>query len=135
MARRTFQYYGKVLPCNVYIAYDLAESTPYVGVGFFCFTKIIQMEEDKQMSQALNTGMQKIMIFKNRNSGTSKKTGNSYDIVTLHDPDTLENIDCFIRNHEVLTDGIDFKDEVIATFGMDIIFGKPQMVLTAIHSI
>lgn len=72
----------------------------------------------------------KEMIFKKDENGTSKKTGNSFRVVELHDPATLDNISLFIREGTFVdTTGIQFKDKVHASFGMDFVFGKPQMVL------
>jgi hypothetical protein len=80
--------------------------------------------------------LQEIFVFKGENKGTSKKSNKDFHIVTLHDPKTLENVDFFLRpGSEVSTDGINFRDEVIATFGMEVIFGKLQPVLRALHSV
>lgn len=90
------------------------------------------------MSEALNinTGIQQVFVFKGENKGTSKKTGNDFHIVTLHDPTTLDNVDFFLRpGSNVSTTGIQFKDEVIATFGMEVVYGKLQPVLRALHSV
>ena len=80
--------------------------------------------------------LQQKFIFKSENRGTSKKSGNNFHIVTLHDPETLENVDFFLRpGTSVSTDGIYFKNEVIATFGMEVLYGKIQPVLKALHSV
>lgn len=78
----------------------------------------------------------KQMQFKGENQGKSKKSGNDYHIITLHDPVTLDNIDFFIREGStVSTHGIQFKDKVQASFGMDFVYGRPQMVLLELKKI
>lgn len=88
------------------------------------------------MSVAVGVGqLQQVFVFKGENKGTSKKSGNEFHIVTLHDPETLDNVDFFLRpGSQVSTVGINFKEEVIATFGMEVVYGKLQPVLKALHS-
>jgi uncharacterized protein YqjF (DUF2071 family) len=77
--------------------------------------------------------MVKEMVFKSENQGTSKKNGRDYHMIELHDPVSLDNINLFIRpENPVSTNGIQFKDKVTAYFGMEFIFGKPQMVLQSL---
>lgn len=77
--------------------------------------------------------MTKEFVFKKDETGTSKKSGGSFRVVELHDPTTLENTPFFIREGQnVSTVGIQFKDKVVASFGMDIIYGKAQLVLQSL---
>jgi len=76
--------------------------------------------------------LEKEMIFKKDESGKGK-SGRPFRVVELHDPQSLENVPCFIQEGTFVdTTGIMFKDRVTASFGMDIVFGRPQMVLKSI---
>lgn len=69
-------------------------------------------------------------LFKSEMSGTSKKTGNSYHSIELHDPNSLENMSFFLEpGNSLNTTGILFRDKVIAEFAMEFKFGKLQPVL------
>jgi len=51
-------------------------------------------------------------------------------MIELHDPSTLENVSFFIREgSSVSTTGINFKDRVLASFGMEVVYGKLQPAL------
>lgn len=80
-----------------------------------------------------NQQLQKEFVFKQVIQGTSKKNGRPYTMIELHDPSTLENSTFFIPDGKnVSTEGIILRDKVAASFEMDIQFGKPQLVLTAL---
>lgn len=71
----------------------------------------------------------KEMLFKQDRTGTSKK-GNPYRIITLHDPETLENIEFFVEvDSPISTTGLKLKDKVKASFELGFQFGRPQMQL------
>lgn len=83
---------------------------------------------------AVASQMQKEFIFKSDHTGVSRKNNRDFRVVELHDPVTLENTRFFIRDGQhVSTSGINFKDKVIALFEMDIMFGKPDVVLQSIR--
>lgn len=78
--------------------------------------------------------MEKPFVFKKDDTGKSKKTGRDFRVIELHDPNTLENTSFFVRDHQTInTAGIQFKDKVIASFTMDIMYGRAELVITAIR--
>lgn len=77
--------------------------------------------------------MEKRYLFKNEFSGTSKKTGNAFRTVELHDPVTLENTTFFHDvNVPLDTTGLRFKDPVIVVHGVQNYQGKPNLTLVTI---
>ncbi|MDO3682095.1 hypothetical protein [Paenibacillus ehimensis] len=69
-------------------------------------------------------------LFKGEMSGTSKKSGNPYRSIELHDPNSLENMSFFLDpGNSVNTTGIQFRDKVFAEFAMEFRFGKLQPIL------
>ena len=85
---------------------------------------------------SMNGGTVKQMLFKEENKGISKKSGNAFHMLVLHDPDTLENISFFLREDSKLdTKNILFKDKVNATFTMEFEFGRLQPVLQSLAKV
>lgn len=73
-------------------------------------------------------------IFKSDHTGTSKKSGQPYRVIELHDPVSLDNTRFFIRDGQnVSTSGINFGMKVVASFGMDIVYGKTELALQSIR--
>lgn len=86
-----------------------------------------------QQVQDPNAGLTKELLFKGTRKGESRKTGNPYHMISLHDPSSLENTDFFIPdNVEINTDGLKLKDRVIATFTLEFVNGRSQLALLAI---
>lgn len=78
----------------------------------------------------------KQMIFKEETQGVSKKSGNPYHMLVLHDPENLENISFFLREgSKVSAEGLKFKDKVNATFTMEFEFGRLQPVLQSLTKV
>lgn len=76
----------------------------------------------------------KEFIFKSDHTGKSKKSGQDFRVIELHDPVTLDNTRFFIRDGQnVSTSGINFGMKVIAAFGMDIVYGRTELVLQSIR--
>lgn len=72
----------------------------------------------------------KTMLFKEFNAGTSKKSGNEFRMVVLHDPLSLDNISFFLdADSPVSVQGLQLRDKVVASFGMEFRFGRLQPVL------
>jgi len=72
----------------------------------------------------------KEMLFKEYTQGTSRKSGNDYRMVVLHDPVSLDNISFFLDNDSpVSVAGLQLRDKVTASFGMEFRFGRLQPVL------
>jgi hypothetical protein len=88
------------------------------------------MTQTAQNLNAIGTVAAQEFIFKGESRGTSKKSGQAYHMIELHDPSTLENVSFFIREgSSVSTTGINFKDRVLASFGMEVVYGKLQPAL------
>ena len=90
------------------------------------------MSENAAQAQGV---MQKEMIFKSENEGTSKKPPyRNFRVIELHDPITLDNVSFFQRDGYIIpTEGLKFKDRVIASVGMDIVYGKLQSILVGLR--
>lgn len=85
---------------------------------------------------SMNGATVKQMVFKEENKGTSKKSGNPFHMIVLHDPETLENISFFLRDgSRVSAEGLKFKDKVNATFTMEFEFGRLQPVLQSLAKV
>lgn len=83
---------------------------------------------------AVGIAMEKPFVFKKDDTGKSKKTGRDFRVIELHDPNTLENTSFFVRDHvNISTHGLQFKDKVIASFQMDIMFGRAELVIMSIR--
>lgn len=76
---------------------------------------------------------QKEMLFKSFTEGTGRKTGKPYRMVELHDPVSLDNVQFFLDDSSTVSvDGLQLRDKVIATFGMDVRYGRVQPVLQSL---
>lgn len=81
----------------------------------------------------MSTGNVKEMLFKEEVKGVSKKTGEPYRMVVLHDPATLENISFFLNDDSnISVTGLKFKDKVKAVFELGFQYGRPQMQLNSL---
>lgn len=79
------------------------------------------------------SGNVKQMLFKEEVTGTSKKTGEPYRMIVLHDPETLDNISFFIdQDSKISVTGLKLKDKVNANFEIGFKYGKPQMLLNSL---
>lgn len=75
----------------------------------------------------------KDMLFKEYSEGISKKNGNPYRMVVLHDPVSLDNVSFFIEEHSSISvAGFKLKDKVKAAFSMEFKYGRLQPVLQSI---
>lgn len=74
------------------------------------------------------------MIFKRDATIPNKKDqSRPFRVIELLDPNTLDVVSLFVRDGAVInTTGIQFHDTVVASFGMEFLYGKPQMVLKGI---
>lgn len=86
------------------------------------------------MSEQMNVGATvKQMLFKEFQEGISKKSGNPYRMVVLHDPKSLDNISFFLEeNSSINVNGLQLRDKVEAIFSMEFRYGRLQPVLQSI---
>lgn len=85
------------------------------------------------MSTVTGTTFVQDFLFKGDESGISKKNGNEWRRLTLHDPATLDNLDFFLdESSEVTTAGLKLKDKVQATMTMALRFGRLQPVVLSV---
>lgn len=93
------------------------------------------MSDQAVQAQAAGAGaLVKEMLFKQDFTGISKKSGNQYRRITLHDPATLENMDSFVNDDvRIDTEGYKLRDKVVATFAMDYRYGRMEPVLVGLR--
>jgi hypothetical protein len=90
----------------------------------------------QEQVNAMSTTIKQEFVFKQDRSGKSKKSGNDYRQIELHDPSTLDNVSFFIDvNSNVNTTGLNFKDRVVAEFTMQLRFGQLQPILESLKKI
>lgn len=79
--------------------------------------------------------MLKNYIVKQAAEGTSKKSGNKYRMVELHDPTTLENTVYYLRDNQQHIDlkPLSFKQEVLVTHGIETFNGQAKLTIESIQ--
>ncbi len=58
-------------------------------------------------------------VFKSLREGISKTNSKPYRIITLHDLNTLDNLDFFVDSNFVFDSNITFKTKVLAYMGFN----------------
>lgn len=75
----------------------------------------------------------KVMLFKSYKEDISKKSGNPYRMVELHDPESLDNVSFFLdADSPISVEGLKLRDKVEVMFGMDVRYGRIQPVLQSL---
>ena len=88
------------------------------------------------MGVITNNVIEQEFLFKNDNSGISKKTGKPYRMLQLHDQSTLENVDFFLDEESTIsTEGLKLKDKVKASFAMQSKYGKFTPVIVQLQKL
>ena len=88
------------------------------------------------MGVITNNVIEQEFLFKNANSGISKKTGKPYRMLQLHDQSTLENVDFFLDEESTIsTEGLKLKDKVKASFAMQLKYGNFTPVIVQLQKL